>query len=407
MTRSARIGPTLVVLAFVACGGGGPRANVTSIGPSLAPSQIGATESPPATPTATKGLTTPPWTSPWRTPEPNQWVWVRAEPGLLLLSYGGNYACCANFSLRPGGVAAVDPKDGHELWRHQTAAPAFPAVLTGSTVVFGTGDGTVFGVDASTGRTLWQRDFAGIPFQVLAAASTVVVADADPEIWGPGGMVDKTRLAGRVEGLDRATGAKRWETKVGASSALAAADGETLVVAAAQGADGAEIAAFDTSTGSARWRQGTDHVPSPPVIAGKLVLVPGARLAALELASGKQVWAAEPANGGTFSFPVVLGDVVLAGSNTHTFESFGLTRGASKGRSELRECEVRQLRVSAFAQVCGSIALIQLSSTGRPSLSPVLTPQGHVQSADFLAGVIYQSNNIGGRSPSVVAPFVP
>ncbi|MEO6399142.1 MAG: PQQ-binding-like beta-propeller repeat protein [Tepidiformaceae bacterium] len=302
MTRLTWIGSALVTLALAGCGGGGgPRPAVT-VAPSLAPSQPVATESPPTTPTPTKGLPTPPWAAPWLAPEHDQWVWVRAEPGLLLLSYGGEYACCDNFSLRSGGVAAVDPKNGHELWRVGTAAQAFPAVLVGDTVVFGTGDGTVFGLDASTGRTLWQKIFAGIPFQVLTAGSTVVVADADPEVWGPGGMVDKTRLAGRVAGLNPATGETRWETKVGAFSALAATNGDTLVVAAAQGVAGAEIAAFDTSTGSERWRQATEHVPSPPVVAGKLVLIPGARLSALELASGKQVWSAAPANGDIY-FP--------------------------------------------------------------------------------------------------------
>ena len=134
-------------------------------------------------------------------------IWTQANGSKVAASYGGLYEGPSNFSPKPGGLALLDALSGKEIWRHDTPTQAFPAAFNAGVVAVGTGDGTVFAWDEATGAERWRLSFDGIPFQVMRAASVFVVADADPETWGPNGLVDKTRLGGRVWGVDPATGA--------------------------------------------------------------------------------------------------------------------------------------------------------------------------------------------------------
>ncbi|MEV5436800.1 serine/threonine-protein kinase [Streptomyces sp. NPDC052682] len=154
-------------------------------------------------------------------------------------SYGRGRLLCA----QSGQVVALDPADGHVVWRHSTAR----AVVSGPPVLSG---GLVQpapeqvrrreALDPASGTVRWRRDLPG--YNGLASA---------------GGMLLLTGTDGTVTGVDSATGESRWSRRVPGQAMpyFSTFAGDPLAYAVSPSADGTgtRVTAVDPRTGDVRW----------------------------------------------------------------------------------------------------------------------------------------------------------
>jgi outer membrane protein assembly factor BamB len=367
-----------------------------------APSE-GPTERPTPTPTVPGGATPTEspvptvdlaleaWAQPWDSGVEDGWAWLRLDGGTLFVSVAPPYACCDNFAIRPGLVAALDPDTGDEIWRFDTPAQAFPPVVVEGTLVVGTSDGTVFGLDPGTGGERWRVVFPGVPFQVVEAGGLAIAGDADPETWGPNGIADKSRIRGHVWAIDPADGGVRWRKEYRVFGVFVAGHGgEAFVVSGDLNADGFATA-LDATSGDERWRTETSAASSPPAVTDELLIVGETTgpLIALEIESGGQAWAAESGSGVVF-FPTVEGDVLVAPSNAHGIGLRDLATGRLLGIAEAGDCSM--LPVEAADEVaylhCGRLVVVDPQSAS-PRLDPLVADDVSLVDAVVAMDVVY------------------
>lgn len=335
-------------------------------------------------------------------------IWVRANGSRVAATYGGLYDGQGSFSPKPGGIALLDSATGTELWRHNTPTQAFPAAFNGGVVAAGTGDGTVFGWDETTGAERWRLSFDGIPFQVISAAGVFVVADADPETGGPNGLVEKTRLGGRVWGVDPATGNVLWKTTVGSSNAFIAVEslltGGFIAASSSSPSGGGDTVVIEPATGKERWRTKLE-ASSPPAVEGSLLVVPGSSLRALDLTTGDLRWSAPVSGNGTFFFPGITANAVIAGANG-SLSVLDARDGHLLATGQFGECVSRTTEwlsglASGYGLMCGSLVRLLKDSAGW-KLVAVLTPQGAIDSMDASGAAIVFSTGIGSAPDQVL-----
>ncbi len=336
-------------------------------------------------------------------------IWVRASGSKVAASYGGLYQGPGNFDPRPGGVALLDAATGTQLWRHDTPTQAFPAAFAGGVVAAGTGDGTVLAWDEVTGAERWRLPFDGIPFQVAQAAGVLVVADADPETWGPNGLVDKTRLGGRVWGIDPASGTVIWKATVGSFNAFFAVEsllmGGFVAVSSSSPSGGGDTVIIEPRTGKERWRKPLE-ASSPPAVEGSLLVVPGASLQAFDLTTGDPRWSATVPEGGTSFFPGITANAVIAGTNTGSLSVLDARNGNLLAVSRFGECVSRATEwfsglASGSGLLCGSLVRLNRDTAGW-KLVTILTPQGAIDSAAGAGSGIVLSTGIGSAPEQVL-----
>ncbi|MGE3420486.1 MAG: PQQ-binding-like beta-propeller repeat protein [Dehalococcoidia bacterium] len=325
----------------------------------------------------------------------NAIIWVRSDDSFVAATYGGLYEGPANFSPQPGGIALLDGATGSQVWRFETPTQAFPAAFIDDEVVFGTGNGTVFALGRASGVERWRIEFDGIPFQVVSAGDVVLVADADPETWGPNGLVDKTRLGGRVWGVDPQTGKVLWKQNVGSFNAFIGTAGSVVVASASTPQVNSETKAFDVHSGAELWSQPYE-ASSPPAVTTKEVLIPGATMRTFDTATGADLWAATPPNGGTFFFPLVAGDVAVAASNTGTISILDAATGQERGVAQMGDCSARWFEFDdlPYGIVCTGLVRLEPDGSGW-KLVVVLIPQGAIDSAAPIGRGVVISTGIG------------
>ncbi|MEU9291063.1 serine/threonine-protein kinase [Streptomyces sp. NPDC048275] len=165
---------------------------------------------------------------------------VPGASGMPQCSYGAGKLFCA----QPGLVYALDPVDGHVLWRHDSgerSAPDGLPVTSGGLVHAVThGGGLLEALDPASGRTRWTMDLSAYS-RVQHAGGTVLLTGAD----------------GTVTGVDGASGESRWSQRIPGQSApnLAAFAGGGLAYATSTSGDGTStrVAGLDPETGDVRW----------------------------------------------------------------------------------------------------------------------------------------------------------
>lgn len=334
-------------------------------------------------------------------------IWTQANGSKVAASYGGLYEGPSNFSPKPGGLALLDALSGKEIWRHDTPTQAFPAAFNAGVVAVGTGDGTVFAWDEATGAERWRLSFDGIPFQVMRAASVFVVADADPETWGPNGLVDKTRLGGRVWGVDPATGAVLWKTTVGSFNAFIAVEslltGGLIAAASSSPTGSGRTVVLDPATGREIWSKQIE-VSSPPTVEGSLLVLPGPSLTALDLTTGAARWTTPPPGGGTYFFPTTTANTVVAGTNAGSLDVHDARDGHLLTASQLGECAAARWFQGfglAYGLTCGSLVRIDHDAGGW-KLVRLLTAQGAIDWAAPAGAGIVLSTGIGSAPEQVL-----
>ncbi len=200
------------------------------------------------------------------------------------------------YALAAGTVCAVDGSTGAKRWAFATGGAVYssPAMGADGTVYVGASDGAFYALDGSTGTTHWGFATGGFveSSPAIGADGTVYVGADDGRIYALGstgakrwdsavGALFRLRSCpavgsdgtiyvgaddGKVHALDGQTGAKRWEFAVGAtvlSSPAVGADGTIYI-----GADDGKVYALDGSAGTGLWAfaTGSGQVRSSPAI---------------------------------------------------------------------------------------------------------------------------------------------
>lgn len=155
-----------------------------------------------------------------------------------LCSHGAGRLLCATSGL----VFALDPSDGHLLWRRPAVKGprAEPPVSAGGLVQPSTGQGRhLEALDPATGEARWQRDLPD-------AGSAVPV----------GGMLLVTGADGQVTGVDATFGDTRWSHRIPGHEVpyLATFTGDPLAYATSAAGDGrsTRLTVVDPQTGDVR-----------------------------------------------------------------------------------------------------------------------------------------------------------
>ena len=219
-----------------------------------------------------------------------------------------------------GNVYALDLTSGKERWRVRTNGKvrATPSVHDGVAVV-GSFDGRVYAIDVATGKTVWVHHTSGDSIDLRKAGydrraiqSTAAIAEGH------------VFLGSRDDGfyaLDFATGRRRWRVSHGSSWVVAspAVRGGKAYVGSS---DGHFIHAVDVATGKELWRRPiTMNAIASPVLAGGLLIVGTAQtsggrgeLLALDAETGVIKWRL-PFADAVWSSPVVAGKELYIGSD--------------------------------------------------------------------------------------------
>jgi outer membrane protein assembly factor BamB len=142
----------------------------------------------------------------------------------------------------PPFLQGLDRTTGEQRWQSNVvmsdpsgvSGSRVPVAASGDTVVVPTGPSTI-AVDAGSGQERWHGDSVGSPF---AAEETVV---------GRQGRDEPTTT---VQGLDLATGSKRWSASGRPSYGEVWSTGDGAVFVA----DGQEIVGYELADGAERWR---------------------------------------------------------------------------------------------------------------------------------------------------------
>jgi outer membrane protein assembly factor BamB len=155
-----------------------------------------------------------------------------------LCSHGAGRLLCATSGL----VFALDPSDGHLLWRHPVGKGPRkgPPVAAGGLVQPSADQGRrLEALDPGSGRTRWQRD--------ISEAGSAVCAD---------GMLLVTGADGKVTGVDAALGDPRWSHRIPGHEVpyFATFTGDPLAYATSTSEDGrsTRLTVVDPQTGDVR-----------------------------------------------------------------------------------------------------------------------------------------------------------
>lgn len=187
-----------------------------------------------------------------------------------------------------GRIAAVRTQNGSILWSRDLPSRAESSpLLYGSTVAFGSEDGTVYGVDARTGRTKWTYRAAGAVKGAPALANgnlyfgdyggqvQAIRAGSGKRVWSTGtnggsfgrsgtfystaalrfGRVYIGNTDGRMYSFAQRDGELAWATRTGnyVYAAPVVADVAGLGPTAFAGSYDGTFYAFDAQSGSVRW----------------------------------------------------------------------------------------------------------------------------------------------------------
>ena len=219
-----------------------------------------------------------------------------------------------------GHVYALDLATGRERWRVKTGGRvrATPSVHDGVAVV-GSFDGRVYAIDVATGKTRWVYKTVGDSLDLKqqgydrrAIQSTAAIVD---------GLVFFGSRDDGFYAIDFATGQPKWRSSHGTSWVVgspAVRDGRAYVGSS----DAHFIHAVDVPTGREMWRTPIgSNVLSSPVLAGDLLVVGTAstgagrgELLALQASTGAIRWRL-PLGDAVWSSPVAVGGELFIGSD--------------------------------------------------------------------------------------------
>jgi outer membrane protein assembly factor BamB len=214
-----------------------------------------------------------------------------------------------------GTVRALDMRNGHVIWRHDTPhgkMAASPAVWRDQLILHGM-DGHVWVLRRSSGRLLWHYT-VGSPVE----SSPTVVAGAD--VFGA--------WNGTITALDLRTHRVRWRRSGGCkiTSSVAHA-GSTLYLGDYCG----RVLALRARTGALRWSRGVGgRIYGTPAVSGGRVFAPSSTAGSLTAfsTSGRYLWRRSTGSY-VYSSPAVAGRRVFFGSYNGVFYALSARTGAT------------------------------------------------------------------------------
>lgn len=71
-----------------------------------------------------------------------------------------------------GTVLAIDPTDGHEIWRRKLASHSFMTILERGEWIFAGVGGELFCLDAVSGQLLWSNHLKGLGVGLITFGSS-------------------------------------------------------------------------------------------------------------------------------------------------------------------------------------------------------------------------------------------
>lgn len=237
------------------------------------------------------------------------------------------------FGTSKGNVVALDAKDGKTLWTKNTSASILaPALVSDRRVVVLGNDGTVTATDSTTGQMVWTFDIPmpslnirGTSAPVLFDGNTVIVAGA----------------AGRIYGLDLATGVPKWERRIAVSDGVSEVQrlidvdgdpfvsGRQLYVVSYQG----QLTALNIDNQQVSWSVDTSSLRTPAEGLGNIyVSTVDGKILAVDEQSGKTVWTLDALVYRGLSNPVVLGRYLVVGDAKGYLHIIEQTEGKVVGR---------------------------------------------------------------------------
>jgi outer membrane protein assembly factor BamB len=260
------------------------------------------------------------------------------------------------FGTAKGEIVALDAKDGKTLWTKDTSASILsPALVSDHRVVVLGNDGTVTATDSTTGQMAWTFDIP-MPSLSIRGSSAPVLFD--------GNTVIVAGAAGRIYGLDLATGVPKWERRIAVSAGtsevqrLIDVDGDPFVsgrqlyVVSYQG----QLAAMNLDNQQINWVVDTSSLRTPTEGLGNIyVSTADGKILAVDEQSGKIVWTLDSLSYRGLSNPVVLGRYLVVGDEKGYLHIIEQTEGKVVGR-------VKTSGAVSTLRVVGDRLLVQTAS---------------------------------------------
>jgi outer membrane protein assembly factor BamB len=201
-------------------------------------------------------------------------------------------------------------------------------VLVGNRVLIATLDAAIHAVELATGRRVWSSKLRGTTVHGLSLADGVVyISVAFTGFSGPG----------TIWALDGDSGAELWvhKAKEHVGTGPAVADGLVFYGTASGNILNGRgvLVALDAATRRARWTVAAGPFAGRPVVAegGRLICATGESIACFDRMGGTMRWSV-PTGKFITATPLVIDDVVVAGSFDHRVYSLALADGRERWR---------------------------------------------------------------------------
>jgi outer membrane protein assembly factor BamB len=247
---------------------------------------------------------------------PFEELWfVRANAGREFFSSPALVDGVLYFGCNDGNMRAVDAQSGSVKWTFATVCGICgePAVDS-TTVYFGGQDGVVYALDRFSGSKRWS---AGLGYHVFC--NTAVLSDT---------LIVTGNSMGKVCALNARTGEPVWDDEIG-GIVLGPVTVDSIVVFSSESGD---IAAFGHD-GSRLWARDYSSQASPPSADAAAVYAgfSNGAVRKFSLRDGHVLWETDIVSSTSrcvLARPVIVGDVVLVGTNDGQLVSLSATDGA-------------------------------------------------------------------------------
>ena len=276
-----------------------------------------------------------------------------------------------------GGVYAIDPATGADLWAFTQAGVKFSAVAIAGDAVYVSGGDTLYALNRTTGALLWSVDLE----ENIQSSSPLIVD----------GVAYVGSTAGTVYAIDLATHAEVWSHDVGSPIRYSLAASKNLLIVVADDA----IHALKLKDGDEKWSRAGQF--GPAAVSDKLVYsgLQGGGFYALDVNNGKVEWVYnDPDNAtGRWSAPVISKGILSAGNENGYLYFIDANTGA-------RELTLVALGIPPSEATAGANGFIYFGAGSDPNatLSPT---EVHVY--DITQQIEYSSRVVYGHVTGGVA----
>lgn len=233
-----------------------------------------------------------------------------------------------------GEVLAFAEEDGTQKWSVSVGAPvmAAPAVSAGMVVVLGA-DGVIHALARDSGEVRWTYNTMVPPLSLHANAAPLIVDD----------HVYVATSAGKLVGLDMATGVAGMEVRVATNNGRSELERMTDIVGNLLLLDGrdlysvgfqSQLTATDVESGRRRWQFDVSSVLDLAEGLGNIYVTDTTgNVFAVDRASGKVVWKQPGYAYRSLTAPTIVGGLVAVGDDEGRVHLLAQSDGQVRGRT--------------------------------------------------------------------------